>query len=341
MPAYKIIYIGPVYNGNTCSQRQMALAALGCDIFTINTRSPRLHPPTLIKRALHKILGPKDTLGVNQQILAAIPNFKPDILWIDKGLVIRPETLISAKKLYPQVKLVSYSPDDMFNPNNQTSFYKRCIPLYDVHITTKSYNVAEFEHAGAQKVIFIDNAFCEFTHKPPIVSDAEREHFGGPVGFIGTYEKQRAKSLRVIADAGIKVKIWGEWPASFRHPNLEIMHQSLLAEDYAKAIYSFDINLCFLRKENRDLQTTRSMEIPACGGFMLAERTTEHLRLFEEGKEADYFSDNEELLRKIRLYLANPRKRLSVALAGREKCISAGYSNTARLGKTLKLILEA
>ena len=97
--------------------------------------------------------------------------------------------------------------------------------------------------------------------------------------------------------------------------------------------------MCFLRKINRDLQTTRSIEIPACGGFMLAERTEEHQTLFEESKEADFFSTNEELLDKIRFYLANPDIRLKIALAGRERCEKSGYSHESTLSKII-LMLE-
>ena len=80
------------------------------------------------------------------------------------------------------------------------------------------------------------------------------------------------------------------------HPNLVIENRPIYGEDYVKGLCATRINLCFLRKINRDLQTDRTMEIPACGAFMLAERTDEHLRLFAEGKEAAHFDSNEELL---------------------------------------------
>ena len=44
---------------------------------------------------------------------------------------------------------------------------------------------------------------------------------------------------------------------------------------------------------------------------MMAERTAEHLAMFEEGKEAAFFSNNEELLDKCSYYLAHEQPQIA------------------------------
>src|SRR5262249_47006155 len=153
--------------------------------------------------------------------------------------------------------------------------------------------------------------FDPHTHKRLMLSDAERAQYGGAVGFVGAWEEARADSIRSLAAASLPGRVWGTRGATecLPHPNLRIEAQELHGLDYARAPNSFDITLCFLRKLTRDRQTTRSVEIPACGGFMLAERTDEHLSLFKEGVEAEFFGSDDELLDKTRYYLEHADAR--------------------------------
>jgi spore maturation protein CgeB len=68
---------------------------------------------------------------------------------------------------------------------------------------------------------------------------------------------------------------------------------------------------------------------------MLAERTDDHRRLFEEGREAEFFGSFDELLDKCRHYLEHPEQRCAIAAAGLRRCVDADYSYQARLRQVL------
>jgi hypothetical protein len=82
------------------------------------------------------------------------------------------------------------------------------------------------------------------------------------------------------------------------------------------AIKGSKICLGLLSRQNRDLHTTRSMEIPYAGGLLCAERTREHLFLYEEDKEAIFWSDAHECATKCIELLKDEDKRERIRLAG-------------------------
>ncbi len=339
----KILYVGPLWIGGTCLQRMETMRELGHEVVPVDTEPEevRNRQKHLFQRVRRKLVGPPDLAKANQRICQLIKEDSFDVLWLDKGLTITPETLRIVRQVSPKTAIAGYAPDDMAAKHNQSRAFLNGLPLYHVFFTTKSYGVKELEALGVPKAVFIGNAYDPRTHHPVQVSEVEREKLGGPVGFIGDYEIERARSIFFLAQRGIPVRIWGpNWDRKcrLRHPNMRIEGKPLWGDDYAKAICSFDINLHFLRKINRDLQTQRSIEIPACGGFMLAERTNEHLELFEEGKEAEFFSSDEELEEKVRYYLSHPKQRERIAAAGRERCLKSGYSNHARIKEMLEVI---
>jgi hypothetical protein len=341
----RILAVGPVVEGSTTTQRFHALRDLGHEIRVITTvkaEASETVRPSLLKRISHKLLDPRDLTCANAEILSVIRKSSVDIVWIDKGLTIRPETIVEVRRIQPACQIVGFSPDDMMNPGNQSKSFLRGLRLYHYYVTTKSYNVEELKKMGCPEVLFTDNGYDPHTHRPMVVGAEEKHRLGGSVGFIGQWEPDRAESLRRLGRADVPVRVWGyTWERMRDVPSsVQLENRPLWGGDYAKAICAFDINLCFLRKANRDRQTTRTMEIPACGAFMLAERTDDHIRLFDEGKEAEFFSSNDELLNKVRYYLGHGDERLRIARAGYERCLRCCYSNAERLQQVLERIRD-
>jgi spore maturation protein CgeB len=333
----RILFVGPLVHGCTSLQRCRAFQRQGHDVRAVDLLPPpwsRVHL-TLPYRALNRLGGPYDLAGANRA-LRRDRGPAPDLVWVEKGLALAPGTLRALRRRWPDALWVNYSADDMFNPRNQSRQWRACLRLYDAHVTTKTHNVPELAAAGARAVVQVDKGFDPEVHRPMPVTPEVRERLGGDVGFVGWPEAERAASLLHLTRHGVSVRVWGPWgrPRA-SHPGLRVEGRPLWADEYASALSAFRVNLCFLRKANRDRHTARSIEIPACGGFMLAERTPEHQALFEEDREAVFFSDDAELLEKVRWYLAHEDERARIAEAGRRRCWSGGYTHEQRLAQVL------
>jgi hypothetical protein len=335
LSAPRIVYAADLNEYSRALARLRAFEDLGLEVRTVN-----LSPVGDAELGYaHMPLGPRllahlgfylDWVGAGAQILRALESSDADLVWIDKGPGLSPGVLRRIKRRWPDVKLVMFSEDDLFLAHNRTPRVTRNLPLYDVVFTTKGHNVAnrELESLGARKVAFVYQAFDPYQHHPIVLSPAEMAEFSADVSFIGSYEDARARSLLHLAANGVAVRVWGNgWDQpGLRHDNLRIEARPLVNRvgrlDFSKGISGSRINLCFLRKRNRDQHTSRSFEIPAVGGFMLAERTDEHLRLYREDVEAAFFGDDDELLEKVRFYLAHDAVRRDVAAAGHARCVS-------------------
>lgn len=341
----RVICVGPLWYGTTTLQRMQAMQDLGHEILPVDTEPQYVQDKQrqFFRRVVRKLFGPSDLAGVNHAIIHLVRNYAVDVLWIEKGLTISEKTLKTVRTLNPKTIIAGYSPDDMAGRHNQSRPFLKGLPWYHFYFTTKSYGVKELKCLGAPQVFFVGNAYDPNTHRPATLSEEGKKQYGGKVGFIGDYESERAQAIFYLAQHGIVVRIWGtNWNSKCKlnHPNMKIEGKPLFGDDYARAVCAFDINLAFLRKINRDLQTQRSIEIPACGGFMLAERTQEHQDLFEEGKEAAFFSSKEELLEKIQYYLKHEDERNQIAQAGRARCLKSGYSYHERIKEMFRVIDE-
>ena len=338
-----IVVVGETFAASRTPQRVTAMRSLGHRVRTVPTMLPGVDyetPPSLAMRLRYRIRLPADPAGANEAILSKAGG--ADILWLETAGMIRPGALRRLKALNPDTAIVCYSEDDMMNPRNRTVWLQRSMPLIDLWATTKSLNTRPEERDALKlrNMLFVNNSYDTDIHRPMDVGPADKRTFGAPVSFIGTYEGPRARSVIHLASSGVPVRVWGNgWDKlRGRHENLKIEGRPAYNDEFARIVAASAVNLCFLRRANRDLQTCRSIELPACGGFMVHERNDEIEALLRDLREAVYFSDDDELLSLCRFWLDREDPRKAVATNARKRVEELELSHQANISRILGVL---
>ena len=346
----RVLYVGPDYPGSNGTCWRDAWSELGMTVRTVDAERLLPWPTTVRERVLAKARRRPPASVVerlNSEILAAVADFRPHLTYFVQGRYVDAETAHAARQ---HGEVVLYCNDDMYNPANRTYTAAELITTVDCVTTTKSFNVDEFARAGARRVVYLPNAYDPKTHFPAKLAAGERGVFAGDVAFIGTFRAARADYLGRVAEAigEAVLNVWGGgWhkmsrPSYWRRRRAwarlrrRIRGHELWGEDMGKALQANKIALGLLYHANRDRHTSRSFEIPACGGFMLAERTAEHQHFFAEDREAVYFDTFDEMMDKIRYYLRDDAARTRIAAAGHRRCLESGYRYVDRARELLR-----
>jgi hypothetical protein len=338
----RILYIGQLWEGGTCLDRMRTLRDLECEMMPFDiTPYQRGYSRPLRSLASRFNWGPP-ILHLNRDLLAYCRAVKcVDYVWVDKGMWVHPDTLAEIRNTMGATT-ISYTPDPQFF-RHRSGLFEDAIPLYDIVITTKSYEVESYKNLGARKVLLSQQTFSKQRFFAKRYPATEKKRFLADVCFVGHYERHYARRVGALARQRMNVRVWGGggWKIHRAlHPSARryIAGRWLWGERYPAALRSTRIGLGLLSKLVPEQHTTRTFEIPACGSFLLAERTEEHLQFFEEGKEAEFFSDDRELVDKAKFYLIHDDARQRIAQHGHERCLKSGYSDDVQLAKLLRAI---
>lgn len=108
------------------------------------------------------------------------------------------------------------------------------------------------------------------------------------------------------------------------------------AELYFRRFREAAINVNLMDSQTESALNARHFEITAAGGFLLCYDHPEVARHFNVGQECDTFTDEASLLEKIWYYLADPRRRRTIALAGQRRTLGE-HLRKHRLDTIMKL----
>ena len=337
----RLLFIGQHHEGTNGADRIRTLQEFGCEVTAFETR-PIPSPFTRVEQRLATRfnVGPP-VWSLNRQLQSFLESLgRFDIAWINKGVWITPKTL--QKIAQKSGVTLHFTLDSQFIDNRSHLLFKS-IPSYDLLVTTKDFEKAEYIRMGARKVQVVRQGFGPRILKAATSTDDPR--FDSDVTFIGHCQPYYADVLKQVSHMGVDLKIWGPHWGDYASENpwakKVVQGNGLHGVDYGRALRQARITLCLLSKRGKDAVTTRSMEIPAAGGFMLAERTPEHEALFVDRQEAVFFSTIEELKAAIDTYLNDEPARRRIALAGQHRAMRSGYSEADQVLATLSAALSS
>jgi hypothetical protein len=275
---------------------------------------------------------------INRALLAAAESFRPDLILIAKGAYFTAATLRTLKASSAAM-LVNYSSDDPFNPAGSSRDVLESIPLFDLYLSTRRAAMPDIARAGCPRVEYLMFGYKPELHFPEAPRTAE-EHsrFDSDVVFIGGCDADRAPYFEHLARAipGLRMHLYGGY--FDRYPALKPYWRGMATgHDYRLAVGGAKIAVNLVRRANRDDHVMRTFEIPVCGAFMLAERTPVHEELFEENREAAFFSSPAELTESVREWLGRDADRARVAAAAHRKIASGGHRYADRLARIVEL----
>ncbi|TAJ80676.1 MAG: hypothetical protein EPO42_03850 [Gallionellaceae bacterium] len=280
---------------------------------------------------------------LNRDLMSAAAGFVPDMIFVYRGTHITAGTLKKIKQLIPGATLVGYNNDDPFAKGHPYSLWRHffhAVPVYDLMLGYRHHNLDDFLRIGAKRVELLRSWYFPERNHPVTLSAEDTSRYECDVVFIGHYEADdRKQYLEELVRHGFKLKLFGpEWNSKLKEsPELKQMLpvDSVLGEEYNKALCGAKIALCFLSKLNRDTYTRRCFEIPATGTLMLSEYTDDLASLYKEGEEADFFKSREEMIAKLKLYLGDEKLRQAVAANGYRRVIADGHNVVARMEQVL------
>jgi len=293
-------------------------------------------------KALGRLLRPTAERELRNELILQARRLTPEFLLVFKGRFITPGTIADIRRM--GVRCYNFYPDVSFRAHGP--HLARVLPEYDWIFTTKSFGLADMRaQLGVTHASVLMFAFDPDLHHAMRLSASDQETYAADVSYIGTWSPKKEKLLAELARQRptLRLRIWGEQWHKAKVPDetfrRAIGGREVIGAEFVKAICASKINLSIMSERrvgssSGDQVATRTFSVPACGAFVIHERTVEVLQLFREDEEIACYDSTEELIAKIDLYLADEQRRRDVAARG-QAVVRARHSWDTRINEIL------
>lgn len=234
----------------------------------------------------------------NKRIVHATAKQKFDAMLVIKGTTVSLATLEHMKQR--GIKTANWFPE-----NGHLEVYRNWLAKYQ-----GAYDIfMSFDSS------LLGGVFLPFGVEPEPWMEATPDN---DLVFVGAPYPERVRALEVIKGMGVSLKVYG-WKGWKATSFASLYGGPLSSEESVQVYRRAKIVLNMNTEPPVAGVNLKTFEIAAAGGFQLSDYRSDVTKLFEIDKEITIFKNEEELVEKVRYYLAHETERKHIARAGWER----------------------
>jgi len=263
---------------------------------------------------------------MNEELISAMKELKPDLTVIIKGLGITGETIKKIKETHTK-PIVGWVFDVTLGGTyvKDVEPYVDFIKELDMFYTMDNDAVPELKDLGVNAKWLTEGCFLP-AHSEQVLNSVQTKRYGSDIvflGSVGSIHKNRTQFLKRIWEEGFNLKIYGEiaYPEGKEPDWVKECHTGFSAINNMHSVCcgSSKIILGIDGWPDRSKSwSARMYRTMAPGGFYLTTHTKDIEEHFELGEHLDTFKDEDELIEKIIYWLNDDEKRERVSKAGQD-----------------------
>ncbi|MFH1619527.1 MAG: glycosyltransferase, partial [bacterium] len=250
----------------------------------------------------------KDFTDLNRKFPRMVESEKPDIIFcVLMGYELWLETLQMVRE-NSDALLINWATDDSWK---YEQFSRFMAPAFHAYATTYPTAVSRARQDGFSNFILTQWAASAEKLAEPLPAAKCRYR----VSFVGSAYGNRHKWMAELKEHGIDVNCfgygWNNGPVTAEEIP-KIVRESVVSLNFSD---SGLIMKGLIPCRSRQIKA-RTFEVPGAGGFLMTENADDLNRFYVPGKEAVSFDGINDLVDKIRFFLAHPEERDKIAGAG-------------------------
>lgn len=251
---------------------------------------------SLLNKVVYKLGASGILRSVNDRLMKKIEDYRPEAVWVFKGMEILPDTLVKIKQ--QGILLANYNPDNPFLFSGSGSGNKNVtnsIGLFDVHF---SYDRHIRQRIVSEFGLPCFNLPFGFELEEKVYLSCLQQKEVKKLGFIGNPDQHRAGFINRLADF-FDIDVYGHgWDKAVSHKKITSF-DAVYGDEYWHKLYCYRAQINLMRPHNPDSHNMRSFEIVGVGGIGLYPVTSDHIEYFGNNKLAVLYDGMDDCVEKV------------------------------------------